>query len=285
LNRSVRKVREPKNAKARNNAVIKSDRKLVENALRGYLSGLKGPKALRRAMEHALFSGGKRLRPILAIESASVFNGSIKKILPVASAIELVHNFSLVHDDLPGMDDDDLRRGKPACHIKFGEGIAILAGDALLNLAFGILAGAKGKNSAEIALSLSSAVGSENMIGGQALDIEHAGKNVGAGGSRLRTKINRMKTAALMAVSCKIGALASGAKKRDIEKMWRFGMDLGLAFQIADDIRDLRKKGSQLKKMKKELTSYIAKAKAGIAPFGRKASALAYIAESVLESV
>lgn len=219
-------------------------------------------------MKYVVFSGGKRLRPILTIESAGIFKGSAKKAMPFACAIELIHNFSLVHDDLPCMDNDDTRRGKPTCHKKFGESTAVLTGDALFNLAFGVLARVKHKKTTEIIARISDAVGAENMVGGQVLDL------IGPA-SR---KIDAMKTAALMGVSCEAGALAAGAKAADAGRMRRFGLDLGLAFQIADDIED----GQSASSMKGQVAILVAKAKKNIACFGKRAEALSHIADSVL---
>ncbi|MBN1353566.1 MAG: polyprenyl synthetase family protein [Candidatus Omnitrophica bacterium] len=254
---------------------------LVNRALKKHLSGLKGPAALLAAMKYAVFSGGKRLRPILAIESCRAANGGINDALPFACAIELIHSFSLVHDDLPAMDDDDFRRGKPACHKKFGEGMAILAGDGLLNLAFGIMAGIRHKNSAKIALLLSKATGTEKMIGGQALDIGLPGR---AGyNSKRKMKINAMKTAALISASCQAGVLAASSGRIKEEKMRRFGVNVGLAFQICDDIKDQRYGKRILERMKAEATVFIAKAKKELEPFGEKADLLNDIADNVIK--
>ena len=266
------------NERAKNRTAVEQARALINGALRGYLTRLKGPRALRKAMEYAVFSGGKRLRPILAIESSRALKGNVKKTLPFACAIEFAHNFSLVHDDLPAMDNDSVRRGKPTCHKKFGEGMAILAGDALLNLAFGILSNLKKKKALEATSLLSDAIGVRNMIGGQVLDLTYGGRN-----KRFRNKINRMKTAALMALSCKVGALAAGARPQHVKRMHEFGINLGLAFQVADDIKDSRHDRSTLDRMKKEVESFILKGKRYIAPFSEKADTLRYIADSVLE--
>lgn len=250
------------------------NRALINKALRAYLNSLKGPPILRRAMRYAVLGGGKRLRPLLTMESARASDGEARKALPFACAIELIHNFSLVHDDLPAMDNDDTRRGKPTCHKKFGEDIAILAGDALLNLAFGMLAKSKHKRNSEIISLVSDAVGAENMIGGQVLDLNHS--------RTVKRKINAMKTASLMAVSCEIGAVAANAGRTDAKRLGQFGRNLGLAFQIADDIEDSQYKKSALGRMKKEAALYISEAKRHIAPFGNRADGLRHIAHSVL---
>lgn len=269
--------------KAKNRIAIERDRALVNRTLRGYIGKLKGPRVLKKAMEYAVFSGGKRLRPILTIEASRTLSGDVKKTLPFACAVELVHNFSLIHDDLPAMDNDDKRRGKPTCHKKFGEALAILAGDGLLNLAFGIISKVKQKKTLEIASLLSGAIGAENMIGGQVLDL---GCEKGLEKTpKLKHKINRMKTAGLMGSACEIGALAAAAKNRDAERMREFGINLGLAFQIADDIEDSRHKLPMLNKMRKEAKLFISRGKTHIAPFKEKAGVLKYIAEGVLKRV
>lgn len=260
---------------------VEQDRALVNSALRRYLTRLKGPRILRKAMEYAIFSGGKRLRPVLTLESSRALNGDIKKALPFACAIEFVHNFSLIHDDLPAMDNDDTRRGKPTCHKKFGEDLAILAGDALLNLAFGLLSNLKEKKALEATSLLSDAIGVENMIGGQVLDVIH-GRGL-KGNKRFRNKINRMKTAALIAASCKAGALTAEAKPQHIKRMYEFGINLGLGFQIADDIKDSQHNASTLDRMKKEAKSFISKAERYLEPFKKRADTLRYIADSILD--
>lgn len=260
---------------------IKRDRALINKALKKYLKKFKSPTDLAKAMRHVVLSGGKRLRPLLTIESTRALGGNIKKAIPFASAIEFIHNFSLVHDDLPSMDDDDLRRGKPACHKKFGEGIAILAGDALFNLALCVLVEKRNKETLKIIRLFSDAAGMSNMIGGQALDLKYQDRL--KNGSRLKKKIDRMKTAALMVASCKAGALAAGAKKRDVKKISDFAMNLGEAFQIADDIEDHKKTKHELVKMKEEAKKLISRGKKHIALFGKRADPLRYIADSILK--
>lgn len=256
--------------------MVKRDRALINKALREYLRGIKGPQILKKAMEYSVLAGGKRLRPLLLVESARALKGSIEKALSFACAIEFIHNFSLIHDDLPAMDNDSLRRGKPACHKKFGEGIAILAGDALLNLAFRILAGPKLKRGREAAALISGAIGACGMLGGQALDLKRGRKP----SSR---KIDSMKTASLMAVSCEVGALAADARSKDANRMREFGKNLGLAFQVADDIEDREADWRLTRKMRKEAISFISRGKKCIEPLDEKADALRHIADSVSE--
>ena len=179
------------------------------------------------------------------------------------------------------MDNDDFRRGKPSCHKRFGEGPAILAGDGLLNLAFEILAGSKQKNTPEIIFLLSDAIGTRNMMGGQALDLQY--KKTAKKSSTLKYKINSMKTAALMAVSCKIGAIIAEAKARDVNRMHEFGINLGHAFQIADDIKDSPQSSPSSNRMKEEAKLFISKGQKQIAPFKKKANTLKHIADGVVK--
>ena len=158
--------------------------KKVDKALEGYLpKGSEHPARLHEAMRYAVLSGGKRIRPILALAACEAVSGDEKKVMPAACALEIIHNYSLVHDDLPCMDDDDSRRGQPTCHKKFGEDIAVLAGDALLTLAFKILTSMNGSDTAKglecqlnAACLIADAVGTRGMVGGQAVDMEFQGK-------------------------------------------------------------------------------------------------------------
>lgn len=211
--------------------------KLVEDALKKYLS--KGNDTLGKAMRYSVFSGGKRIRPILTIESSRACGGNIKDALPAACAIELVHTYSLIHDDLPAMDNDDKRRGKPTCHKVFGEANAILAGDALLTLAFNIIASnSKPATGMKIIKELSGAIGAHGMVAGQALDLEGQGSR-GKGQEKAKAKkIDLLKTAKLFSAAAKIGALAAGAGANEIKAMGQFGLYLGLSFQVMDDFID-----------------------------------------------
>jgi len=277
-------------------AAIDQSRALINRALRRYLDSLRGPHMLRKAMVYAVFSGGKRLRPVLAVESAKALGGSVKQALPFACAVEFIHNYSLVHDDLPAMDNDDARRGKPTCHKKFGEATAILAGNALLNLAFGLLSKTKHKKSLEAISLLSNAAGCENMLGGQLLDLEQPPYRPRRSANAIcrptrsvrwlvwRRKIDAMKTGALMGVSCKVGVLAAGGRAQDIKKLGEFGKNLGLAFQIADDLEDCRCGKSVPKEIRKG-AAYIAKGKRCISSFGKSSGTLQCIADSVLKKL
>lgn len=271
----------PRGKKSKARKAIERDRKIINAALKKCLRKVKGPAVLKKAMEYSLFPGGKRLRPILVLESSKALGGGAEKALPFACALEFIHSFSLVHDDLPSMDDDDFRREKPAVHKKFGEGTAILAGDALLNLAFGTISSSGHKKTAEILAAFADAVGSGGMIGGQALDLRY--KNRTKMGPKLKTKIDAMKTASIMALSCRAGALAAYASKKDTEKISAFGKKLGLAFQVADDAEDGGHKTKALKKMRKNVSIFISTAKLKLKRIGRKKEILEYIADKILE--
>jgi geranylgeranyl diphosphate synthase type II len=205
------------------------------------------PQSLHQAMRYSLFAGGKRLRPILVIASFDVVGGKKSAwLLPVASAMELIHTYSLIHDDLPAMDNDDYRRGKPTSHKVFGEAIAILAGDALLTLAFGLVTHRKfprkkiSDQLIRIVHEVAWGAGFGGMISGQAADILSEGKEVDQ--STLEY-IHRHKTAALIRTSVRIGAILGGATKSQLSALSHYGEDIGLAFQIMDDVLDVE--GSQ----------------------------------------
>jgi len=197
------------------------------------------PQRLHQAMRHILFPGGKRLRPALALASAEAVGAPPECALPMAVAVELVHTYSLIHDDLPCMDDDDLRRGVPSVHVAFGEAMAILAGDALLAAAFEALATAEGVASAERRLAasreLAHAAGSLQLVGGQADDLDFDRSVVESG--RVES-VHERKSAALIAASIVGGALLAGAKPETVGRLQRCGRAAGVAFQIADDLLD-----------------------------------------------
>lgn len=209
---------------------LEERRRVVDGWLDRFLPPEDTPPAeLHRAMRYSVFAGGKRIRPIMTVLAFEASGGSGDGIYPAACAMELVHTFSLVHDDLPCMDDDDLRRGKPTLHRLFGEGVAVLAGDALSALAFELLA----SFGPEILTTFTRALGPMGMLGGQVGDLKAEGKKVTLSDVE---EIHKMKTAALIAASLKIGALAAGAPKENTEALFRFGQKLGLAFQIVDDV-------------------------------------------------
>ena len=255
-------------------------KELIDRKLDEYLpKESEEPKCLHKALRYSVFSGGKRLRPILAIESAKACGGHLKDVMPAACAIELVHTYSLIHDDLPSMDDDDYRRGKKACHVVFGEANAILAGDALLTLAFNIIAeGLEPKTGMKVIKELSAAVGSQGMVGGQALDLETNRK-------KDLVKVNRLKTAKLFKASAKIGAITAHAGEKKTNALASYGVNLGMAFQIADDIID---RGDYAKifgmeKARSDLRNLIKKAKDHLKVFGRPETVLLEMADRILD--
>lgn len=191
------------------------------------------------AMHYAIMAGGKRLRPFLVMTSAQLFNVAKKSALRAAAAVEMVHTYSLVHDDLPAMDDDDLRRGKPTCHVKFGEATAILTGDALLTLAFGILGDPATHSDPEVRCGLvtamAAAAGAKGMVGGQMMDLEAENQPLDIGAI---TRLQRLKTGELIAFSCEAGAILGKASEPARHALKAFAHDLGLAFQITDDLLD-----------------------------------------------
>ncbi len=220
-------------------AYLKDRREIVEYALRRYLPDEDSlPQELHTAIHYSVFSGGKRIRPILCIAALEACGGDIATAMPAACALELIHTYSLIHDDLPAMDNDDFRRGKPTCHEVFGEATAILAGDALLTEAFVLLSRAeKIRLQAERRLAviqeIAGAAGMAGMVGGQALDM--LAETVAPDFAGLE-QIHRRKTGALIEAAVKTGAILAGADEKKIQAMSRYGANVGLAFQIADDI-------------------------------------------------
>ena len=200
------------------------------------------PQRLHKAMRYSVFAGGKRIRPILAIAAAEVFGKTAANVINIACAIELIHTYSLIHDDLPAIDNDDLRRGLPTNHKVFGEAIALLAGDALLTKAFQIMSQPSAVSGQQSALILKSiheiakAAGSTGMVGGQVVDIESEGKEVAF---PVLEYIHIHKTGELILASVKAGAILAGAENKELETITRYGEAIGLAFQIADDIIDV----------------------------------------------
>jgi geranylgeranyl diphosphate synthase, type II len=219
---------------------LRSRQRTIDRALDRYLpkSNTK-PATLHRAMRYSLFAGGKRLRPILCLAAAEACRAKIDDALPLACALECIHTYSLVHDDLPSMDNDDFRRGRATCHKVFGEGIAVLAGDALLTLAFEIVSRSNPTPRYDMSTLLREvavAAGSQKLIAGQVADLEAEGKNV-----KLRELqfIHKNKTAAILRSSVRLGGMTANADGRKLSAMTRFGQRLGLAFQIIDDILDV----------------------------------------------
>ncbi len=199
-----------------------------------------GEKTIIEAMRYSSLSGGKRLRPFLTVMSAGLFGVSREASLMAASAIEFIHTYSLIHDDLPAMDDDDLRRGQPACHVKFGEAAAILAGDALLTFAFQVLSDSRVHSDpgvrCELMQALSVASGYRGMVGGQMMDIDSENKELSI---EEIIRLQRLKTGELFAVSCEAGAILGKAPRAMRNALRHYAHDMGLAFQITDDLLDV----------------------------------------------
>ena len=258
------------------------------------------PSSIHQAMRYSVFAGGKRIRPILCLETARIFESNVAPAHYPACAIEFIHTYSLIHDDLPALDNDDLRRGKPTCHKKFGEAAAILAGDALLTLAFETIAAAPVDATRRVAMlaEISTAAGTINgMVGGQVADLEAEGKRIDP---EMLEYIHRSKTAALIRASISSGALCAGASADDVARLRRFGESLGLLFQVTDDILDIEESSAALgktagKDAEQQKATYpavygldrshqianelAAKAIAELAPYGNRASRLREIAE------
>jgi len=219
-------------------AFLERARVYVDDQLDKYLPPESAsPQTLHKAMRYSVFAGGKRLRPALVLAAAEAVGGSFEQAAPAACAVEMIHTYSLIHDDLPAMDDDDLRRGRPTCHKVFGDAMAILAGDGLLTLAFEVLThSSRAEVVPNIVRAVAKGAGTVGMVGGQVLDLEGEGKAPTLDGVRA---IHNWKTAALLAACCEAGALAGGATLTRAENVLQFGQKIGLAFQICDDILDI----------------------------------------------
>ncbi len=290
-------------------AYLQDRKKIVEEALQHYLPADDIPAKIYEAVRYSVFNGGKRIRPILCLAAAEAVDGDLASAMPIACALELIHSYSLIHDDLPAMDDDDFRRGKPSCHKAFGEDIAILAGDALLTEAFVLLSRAEKVRlsgfSAERRLAviqeIAYAAGICCMVGGQALDVL-SGKSE-SDEITLR-EIHRRKTGALIVAAVKSGAIIFNAGKNKIQSLAEYGINMGLAFQIADDIlnvegdRELMGKetGSDASRdkltypsllgmelAKEKLVKYIDAAVASLSGFDERAMPLIVIARYIME--
>ncbi len=261
----------------------------IEKALSGYL-----PKpdrhapSLYQAMRYAVMSGGKRIRPILALAACEAVGGNSSRVMPAACALEMIHSYSLVHDDLPCMDDDATRRGKPTCHIKYGEVTALLAGDALLTLAFKILSAPLKKGDRGFAVRqlkvthfIAEAVGAPGMVGGQAADMKYQEKIADLAALQY---INVQKTGALIAASVRAGACLGEASDARIKAIFRYGQALGLLFQIVDDILDDEGYAKLLgqNQARQESAVLCARAKNEIRLLGKNGNRLAEIADFVM---
>jgi len=221
-------------------AYLRSRQKQIDRALDRYLpkTNVK-PATLHKAMRYSLFAGGKRLRPILCLAAAEACRGKVSNALPLACALECIHTYSLVHDDLPSMDNDDYRRGRPTCHTVFGDGIAVLAGDALLTIAFEIVSRAKPApryDMSTLLREIAVAAGSQKLIAGQVADLEAEGRKVKRNQLRF---IHENKTAAILKSSIRLGAMSANADAKKLRAVTQFGHGLGLAFQVIDDILDV----------------------------------------------
>lgn len=279
--------------------------KAVDRALDRFLPKASvSPATIHRAMRYSLFAGGKRLRPVLCLAATEACGGRISAALPLACAVECIHTYSLIHDDLPSMDNDDLRRGRATCHKVFGDGIAILAGDALLTIAFEIAAQANETRRyplREMLREIATAAGSQRLIAGQVADLEGEGRRINR--AQLRY-IHENKTAALLTASVRLGAMAANAGAKELGAITAFGRALGLAFQVIDDILDVTQTSEKLgksagkdvaaqkatypaviglEKSRAEARRLTAKAHGALKPLGEDAAILRELADYLLQ--
>ena len=279
--------------------------KEVDRALNSFLPKASArPATIHGAMRYSLFAGGKRLRPILCLAAAEACGGLTKSALPLACALECIHTYSLIHDDLPSMDNDDFRRGRATCHKVFGDGIAVLAGDALLTIAFEIAAESEAwprYDLRAIFREISVAAGSRRLIAGQVADLEGEGKRINR---RQLRYIHENKTAALLTTSVRLGAMSANATPPQLGAISDFGRALGLAFQVIDDILDVTQTSEKLgksagkdvaahkatypsvlglEKSRAEAGRLTRQAHAALRPLGKKAETLRALATYLLE--
>lgn len=289
---------------------LATNARAIETLLDALLSGevlddeIARPESLRSAMHYAVLNGGKRLRPFLVVETATMLGGNRDAALRIGAALECVHCYSLVHDDLPAMDDDDLRRGKPTVHIAYDEATAILAGDSLLTYAFDIIASTSGIDEASkvaLILALSRASGLGGMAGGQALDLAAEKQAPDEQGIIM---LQAMKTGALIRFACEAGAIVAGSPAEDRATLRRFGERIGLAFQLADDILDLTADSATMGKAtgkdagrgkgtlvglhgmawaEATLSDHVTEAEALLKPYGERATVLVEAARFIAE--
>jgi geranylgeranyl diphosphate synthase, type II len=233
---------------------LQEKKEAVDSALHRYfLSRVDYPPSLLKAVQYSLFAGGKRIRPILAMAASDAAGGGREGLLPFACALEMIHTYSLIHDDLPAIDNDDYRRGMPSCHKMFGEAMAILAGDALLTEAFHVLTNPvfrkdsveSGRVLLDLVYEMARAAGISGMVGGQVVDVESAGKEVDLPTLQY---IHTHKTGAMILVSVRGGARLGGAEEESLKAFTRYGEKIGLAFQIVDDVLDIEGKAEVLGK-------------------------------------
>jgi geranylgeranyl diphosphate synthase type II len=260
------------------------------------------PKTIHKAMRYSIFAGGKRIRPYLTMTTYEMYRKTVEKIVPVAAAIEMLHTYSLIHDDLPDIDNDDFRRGKKSCHILFGEGQALLAGDALLVSSFDLitLAEIKTEHRVRFVRELAEVAGVNGLIGGQMMDIVSEGKKVD---KKTIDYIHKNKTAKLIQLSVHFGAIAGGAPESELNALEDYGEKIGFAFQIADDLLDIEGTPDELGKSvgkdkiegkatypsvygiaesKSKLQELVKEARQSIAALGEKAELLDALAEYML---
>jgi geranylgeranyl diphosphate synthase type II len=287
-------------------SLIQEGAELTDRALEALIPSADTiPASIHGAMRHSTFAGGKRLRPVLAMQAGVTIAGSLPKgIENLGAALEMLHTYSLIHDDLPALDNDDLRRGKPTCHVVFGEAIAILAGDALQTRAFEVLANLDVSSAAAVHIMrlIANAVGTvDGMIGGQVLDIESEGRKPTP---ELVEAIHRAKTGALIRVSVVSGGVYAGATPDDVVRLDYFGRKAGLAFQIVDDVLDMTVDSAQLGKTagkdqatekatwpavhgieqsRRDAAQLIEEAFAALAPYGSRADGLKSVARYLVD--
>jgi geranylgeranyl diphosphate synthase type II len=277
----------------------------VDSALDRFMPKAKvRPATIHAAMRYSVFAGGKRLRPVLCLAAAEACGGEVSNALAPACALELMHTYSLVHDDLPAMDDDDLRRGRPTCHKVYGEGMAVLCGDALLTESFIVLAqtaATKRYGTRDYVTELAVTGGSQKLIGGQVMDLEGEGKKLT---KRDLVRIHEAKTAALLTSALRLGGMTANATPAKLEALTKFGHALGLAFQVIDDILDVTQSTEVLGKTagkdeavekstypailgleasRKEAARLTKAAMDALKPFGKKAARLQEIASHMLD--
>jgi len=286
--------------------------KLADQALNQLMDTTNSnPEIIHESMRYSVFAGGKRLRPVLVMAGAEICGAKAERVLPTAAAMELIHTYSLVHDDLPAMDDDDLRRGRPTNHKVYGDAIAILAGDALLTKAFELIArnakirGVRPQVIPQVVSLIAHGAGTFGMIGGQVMDIKMEGGHwkPGKGAEQMLRSIHKHKTAALIRVSLEAGAILANATPVQVKHLGEYGEKIGLAFQIADDVLDvvadkkkLGKSGSDarnkkltyvalygLEDSKRRAIALVEEAKAALASFGKKAQVLKQLANYIVE--
>ena len=276
--------------------------KVIDQSLDLYLPESTNPQSvIYTSMRYSVFAGGKRLRPILMWETAKLFDKDWDCVREFACALEMIHTYSLIHDDLPAMDNDDLRRGMPTNHIKFGEDIAILAGDALLNKAFEVAVRSENEKSLNALKILSDSSGTEGMIGGQVVDLQSEGKAIGL---RELQYIHSLKTGALIRCACNVGAILAGADESSVNAMDEYAKNLGIAFQIRDDILDVKGNAEILgkpigsdeesdkntyvklcgiEKSEELVNEYSQKAKNALSSFGNKADFLLKLTDYLID--